>query len=283
MVKKCFKVCIITFICVLPVLLLGDIFYLKDGQVINGKMIKETRTHLFIKTAFTTYRVKRTNIKRIKSESRKMELFYIQMKDEQIIKGYLVDQDATKLYIKDTPASTKEKIILKKDVKQFSQSEIKPIYPFVLIRSGYYLLLNSKKSQLKNAPCYYLGGGVNIPWVQNAKFIIEGGYIRSESKKFNKMYLQLIPITMQFLYNMQFKYFAVNYRTGAGGVIIDYNDGKDLEQRGLSMIGTAGIHIERTLWSKHLFVNAGFEYNYITEFKAALHTIAFTGSFVYRF
>ena len=55
----------------------AEMVYLKDGQVISGKIISEDRVWITVKSKYQTVRFKRSEIKRIMYGDRKMEEIYI--------------------------------------------------------------------------------------------------------------------------------------------------------------------------------------------------------------
>jgi hypothetical protein len=133
----------------IPALLNAEFIYLKDGQVIQGAIIAEDAQFYTVKTKYQTRKIARDDVIRIMYGERKMERVYLLLNDGTRDGGYLVDQDAEKIILRDTETSPKERIVLKSKVKQMSSSEIIPLEPSLTFRGGIFLPFNSEGAKLK--------------------------------------------------------------------------------------------------------------------------------------
>lgn len=81
--------------------LFAETVYLKDGQILNGKILKEDDEAITIETRFQTKTIEKKYITRV-SYNISLEPVQIVTKDNDLIKGYLVLQDSTRVVYKKT-------------------------------------------------------------------------------------------------------------------------------------------------------------------------------------
>ncbi len=89
-----------------PLRLNSEIVYMKDGQILKGSIIREDRSTLIVKTRFQTRKIYRDHVKRILYGDREMESINILLKSGEILKGYLVDQDAKQVIFREKKDAT---------------------------------------------------------------------------------------------------------------------------------------------------------------------------------
>ena len=159
----------------------AEIVYTKDGQVIKGNIIRENRRYVYIKTKYQVKRIKRRLIKRILFGDREMERVFIVMNDGTTIRGYLIDQNSKKIYLRKDKNSAKETVILKRKVRQMSRDVLIPLEPDFSIRAGIFVPFMPTGSKLKLAPIFRGVFSFNLPWFNRTRLGIESGYVKSYS------------------------------------------------------------------------------------------------------
>ena len=97
--KRMFLAVLLLFFCISAAR--AEFIYLKDGQVLQGKIIGETQSEITVQTRFQVKKVSRNDITRIMYGERKMEKIFLLMNDGSTQTGFLVDQDAAQVIIRD--------------------------------------------------------------------------------------------------------------------------------------------------------------------------------------
>jgi hypothetical protein len=261
----------------------AETVYLKDGQVLDGKIIGETTSEITVRTKFMTKRINRDNILRIMYGERKMEKIYLLMNDGTTQTGFLVDQDASQVIIRDQENSPQERSIPKSTIRQMSNSDIVPLDPSIFIRSGVFAPLNSKGSKLKPSICYYAGSDITFQWIKNVRVMAEAGYSKNTSK--NKgLYMQFIPIQASASYDIVLaKNLHLWPKLAFGATVVDFNDGEGTKTRSFSFSGNAGSGLVYEVIDRHLFIGLWAEYSFIRDKSSNLHNFIGTAGVSYRF
>ncbi len=264
--------------------LYAEYLYLKDGQVIQGTIESEDAEGYTVKTKYQTKRIPRGDITRIMYGERKMEPIFLLMNDGSSKKGFLVDQDAEKIIIREKEDSPGEITVMKKDVRQISASEIVPLNPSVFVRAGWFLPLNSGGSKLKPAPVYFAGSDINFQYIANMRILLEAGYADCKSSNRN-LDMRFVPLILsaRYFYHIGSTSLSIIPGITAGVTLIDFNDGENSKYR--CFAGTAGCiaGIGYEIVRNTFFVEGYSDYLLMSDRKKMLHTVTASLSFSYRF
>jgi len=263
--------------------LFAEYVYLKDGQVIQGKIISEDQREITVQTKFQKKTIRRDEILRIMYGERKMEKIFMLMNDGTTRIGYKVDEDASQVLIRDKEDSPKESSIPKSTIKQMSSSEIVPLDPSIFVRGGVFGPVNSKGAKLKPAACVFVGSDLNFQWINNIRIYGEAGYSKNKSKHKN-LYMQFIPIHISAIYDFALSHnFHIMPRLGLGGTIIDFNDGEVSKTRSVAGSGTGGLGFVYEVMDRHLYVGLWGDYWAMRDKSSLLHGYSGTLGISYRF
>ena len=260
----------------------AEFLYLKDGQVIQGKIISEDAESYTVQTKYQTRRVNRTEVTRIMYGERKLERIYLLMRDGTKMDGYKVDEDAEKVLIREKEDSPREISISKKDIKQMSQTEIIPLNPSINARLGIFYPLNSQGSKLKPAIGIYLGSGMNFQLIKDTRINFEAGYAKNKSEH-SGLYMRFIPLTASMEKNINFGRLHLNPKFTLGGVILDYDDGETDPQREFAFLAGVGFSSAYEVIERTFFITFDIEYQLILDKKGKLHCLLPTLGASYRF
>ena len=260
----------------------AEIVYLKDGQVINGSIIAEDTDTLVVKTPYQTRRISRPDVLRIMYGERKMEKIYLLMRDGTTITGYLVDQDAEKVIIRDSEKSKEERSISKSGIKQMSGSEIVPLDPSVSVRAGILFPLSTGGSSLNPAPIILAGSDITFQWIKNVRVLAEVGYSRSTSEHKNQ-YMQFVPFLVSARYDFSVFSFHMVPSILLGTTMIDYDDGEGSKTRSFAFTAGAGCGLVYEIIDRHLYAGLYPEYYFMRDSADSLHSIGATLGVSYRF
>lgn len=262
----------------------AEYIYLKDGQVIQGTVESEDASGYKVKTKYQTRWISRGDVVRIMFGERKMEPIFLLMNDGSSKKGFLVDQDAEKIIMREKEDSPKEITVLKKDVKQTSGSEIVPLNPSINIRAGYFFPLNSGGSELVPSPAFFAGSDINFQYIKNTRILFEAGYINCESSN-DGLTMRFIPlmVSLKYYYSIGSTAFIVVPGISAGMTLIDYNDGENSEYRGFAGTAGCGLGLSYEIIRNNLYIDAGSDYLLFSDRKSMLHAVTGSLSVSYRF
>jgi hypothetical protein len=261
----------------------AEMIYLKDGQVVQGKIVGEGTTDITVQTQFQTKRISRNDILRIMYGERKMEKIYLLMNDGTTQTGFLVDQDASQVIIRDKEDSPKERTIAKSLIKQMSTSgEIVPLDPSISIRGGRFYPFNSKGAKLKPAAMIFGGSDFNLLFIKNTRFIAEAGWAKNKSKQ-KGVTMQFIPIQAGLIYDFSFSRFHIMPKATFGTCIIDFNDGEGGNERSFAFSSFAGIGLVYELAERHFYAGLWSSYAYMKDKSSYLHGVDVSLGFSYRF
>ncbi len=260
----------------------AEYLYLKDGQVIQGKIISEDAESYTVQTKYQTRRVNRSEVTRIMYGERKLERIYLLMRDGTKMDGYKVDEDAEKVLIREKEDSPREISISKKDIKQMSQTEIIPLNPSINARLGIFYPINSQGSKLKPSIGIYLGSGMNFQFIKDTRINFEAGFAKNESEHAG-LYMRFIPVTASIQKNINFGKLSFNPKFTIGGVILDYDDGETDPQREFAFLSGAGFSSAYEIVERTFFITFDAEYQLIFDKKGKLHCLLATLGASYRF
>ena len=261
----------------------AETVYLKDGQVLDGKIIGETTNEITVQTKFQTKKISRDNILRIMYGERKMEKIYLLMNDGTTQTGFLVDQDASQVILRDQENSSQERSVPKSSIKQMSNSDIVPLDPSIFARSGVFAPLNSKGSKLNPSICFFAGSDITFQWIKNVRVMAEAGYAKNTGKS-KGLYMQFIPIQASASYDIVLaSNLHVWPKIALGTTIVDFNDGEGTKTRSITFSGNAGSGIVYEAVDRHLYLGLWAEYSYIRDKSANLHCVIGTAGVSYRF
>jgi len=281
--KICFTCLSFLFFALFLNVAFAETVYLKDGQVLDGKIVGETTNEITVQTKFQTKRINRDNILRIMYGERKMEKIYLLMNDGTTQTGFLVDQDAAQVIIRDHENSPDEHSIPKSTIKQMSNSDIVPLDPSIFVRSGMFVPLNSKGAKLNPALCFFAGSDITFQWIKNVRVMAEAGYSKNTSS--NKgLYMQFIPIQASASYDIGLaKNLHLWPKIALGTTIINFDDGEGSKTRSITLSGNAGAGLVYEIVDRHLYMGVWAEYSYIRDKSANLHNVIGTAGVSYRF
>lgn len=262
--------------------LYAEYVYLKDGQVIQGKIIKEDQKEITIETKFQKKTVRRDDILRIMYGERKMEKIYLLMNDGTTRIVYKVDEDATQVIVREQENSSKEISIQKTDIKQMSASEIVPLEPSIFVRSGIFGPVNSKGAKLKPTIGFFAGSDLNFQWIKNVRILAEVGYAKNTSSH-DGLYMQFIPVQISGIYDIAFGKFHMMPRIGFGGTVIDFDDGETEKTRSFAGAALAGNGFIYEAVERHFYIGVWADYWLMRDKSSTLHGYCATLGASYRF
>lgn len=261
----------------------AEMIYLKDGQVVQGKIVGEGTNDITVQTKFQTKKISRNEILRIMYGERKMEKIYLLMNDGTTQTGFLVDQDASQVIIRDKEDSPKERTVAKTLIKQMSTSgEIVPLDPSIAVRGGVFYPFNSKGAKLKAAPIVFGGSDFNLQFIKNTRFIAEAGWVKSKSKQ-KGVTMQIIPIQAGLIYDFSYSRLHLMPKVTFGTSIIDFNDGEGDQERSFAFSSFSGLGLVYELAERHFYAGLWAEYAYMKDKSSYLHGMDVSLGFSYRF
>jgi len=261
----------------------AEIVYLKDGQVIRGTIISEDDLNITVKTQYQTKQIKRSQISRIMYGDRDLEEINILMNDGSIINGFLIDQDNKQVIIRKEKNNPKETVIEKTKIKQMSQKEIIPLQPQLSLKIGMFYPLSSKGGDFDPSLMFSGSIGTNLTAVKSSKMFLEGGYTKSKGKAGENIFLQIIPITLNFGYALPLSSIAISTRIGAGIAVVEFDDNLGTPKQGYDFVAMAGAGIEYELAKKTLILFVNADYMLVQEKETRLNSIVASIGFTYIF
>jgi len=299
MIKKTYRYSLV-FACLFSVTVIhAEVLYMKDGQVLNGAIVNETKEAIWFKTKYKTSKVLRSNILRVMYGERKLEKIYILMRDNRVVDAYLVDQDNEKVTIRLDQNKPEENKILKKDIKQMSPKRILPTMPALSLRAGYFLPINTADGANLQPDFMYLAGiGTRFFLIPNSRVIIEAGYVMNTSVFTDVdgneriLSLQTIPALVSINYRLNFSKFKKKnrskgdntkgiiaaesgntpahrwdliFRLGGGVSFMTFDNGEGEIFSGIKGTALAGIGISFEMAKSKFYVEIMNEFFYIPE------------------
>ncbi|MGL4370673.1 MAG: hypothetical protein ACRCUT_13525, partial [Spirochaetota bacterium] len=260
----------------------AEIIYLNDGQVITGAVIAENADELTVKTAYQTRKIKRSDVTRILYGERTMEKTYFLMNDGTTMTGFLVDQDAEKVIIREKEDSKEEKIISKKLIKQMSGSEIVPLEPSIVVKGGAFYVFNSGGASLKPSYLVTVGSDINFRWVHNMRVGADVGFSRCSGKS-DGLYMQFVPLLAGGTYDFAYSQFHIVPRLYLGMTMIDFDNGEGSSSRSFAFTADPGCGFVYEIAERHFYAGLWLDGSYMRDRSGALYGASGLVSRTYRF
>jgi sRNA-binding regulator protein Hfq len=226
---------------IIPRGLYPEIIYMKDGQILKGSIISEDKATITLKSRYQTRQIFREHIRRILYGDREMESINILLKNGTLLKGFLIDQDKTRVVFREERNSPREKTILKSNISQLSPEEILLLSPRVYVHTGYFFPFATGKTELSAGPLFMIGAGMNFIWVRNARVLLETGYTKSRGKENSDEYMEFIPVIAGIKYSIKFLYFNIVPKLGIGAGILQFNNGEGSSHRSYDLLTALGV------------------------------------------
>ncbi len=222
----------------------AEIIRLNDGQVLNGEIIARDKRFITVKTRYQTRKIARYDLASIEKEKTGLDRIYIFTRDNNVIAGFLVEQDSMQVEYKTNEGSSDTKTISKLDILQLSNEEIRPVdLEFSLKPCGFFPL-NSGGAKLEPAPAVLAGAGFSSMFIRNLRVSLESGYAHSENSKTPDRYLQAVPVTLSASYRLIVPLgIEITPKIGAGVSMFDFNNGEGDEFSSTLLTGTLGLQI----------------------------------------
>jgi hypothetical protein len=189
-----------------PGFLHAEILFLKDGSVLYGTIIKETDTHITftIKKKKVEKSYKRKDVLRVRYDDTELKTKFIYKKDGTFIKGFIVDEDAEKILIRENLYKMKEIPIQRMQISSISDKKLEKKKLFYIFK------LNDPSSQLA----------------------IEGdftGWVPMEMKKVGENWEKKIEIDILKKNDYQYRYIKNNNPDKTRFIKFKVKDGKLFE------------------------------------------------------
>jgi hypothetical protein len=130
--------CFAAMVCAMPGIVHAESVFFRDGNIVEGKVAKETDALIEIVTASGDNKtIKRADIIRVLYQNTYKDRRFLTKMDGSILKVYLVDEDGESYIVRDELFSAKEETIPKKDVDSISKR--KAPMAVSITRTGYYM------------------------------------------------------------------------------------------------------------------------------------------------
>ncbi len=253
---------------------LAEIISLHDGQVINGEIIQRGDGYITVKTKYQTRMIYTGEIKSIEKERSGLERVYILTRDNAVIPGYLVEEDALRVVYRDEPNSA-DKSISKLDVLKMSSEEIHAVDLEFRFMPGAFIPLNSGGAKLGPATSFTGSVGMNAMFLPRMRFLLEAGYAKSENDEpRHGRSLTVIPVTLSAAYRFPLtRRLEIAPRLGLGFAMLDYktDEGDELSTMCLSTV--AGFNLSFAFVPRRFYVGVFTDYMLLYDFSALLHTV----------
>jgi len=307
----------IIFFLVFAGLVRAEVLYLKDGQVLNGSIVKENDKFIWFKTKYKSSKFDRNKVVRVLYGQRELEKIYIQMKDERIIEAFMVDQDNKKVTIRLNKDSAKEDHILKSNIQQMSNERILVLRPAISLRTGYFIPLSTKSgADLQPTIMFMVGYGMRLLFIDNSRVMFEAGFAKNTSTftdvdgKSRELSLQTIPLIVNYMYKYNFSRFfgsskaakpkagsasqldstrAIWHRfdllgkIGMGASFLTFDDAEGEKLSGIKMTALGGLGVSYELLRRRLFTQILSEFFFVYDQGATLQALLLSFRLEYRF
>lgn len=256
---------------------------LKDGQIINGEILKKTEYSVIVKTPYQTRRIAMNEIVSIDREENKQERLFILTRDREIISGYLVEQDSLQVQYKTGPDDKIEKTISKLDILQMSSDEIRPVDLALGFRTGIFCPFHTGGSDLGVSPLFMADIGISSMMMRYLRFFMEVGYACPKNSDNNGRRMQIIPVTM----NCEYRFMApwkieISPRFGLGAAMADYNSGEKDEKGGTLFLTTTGVRFTYPVKKHRIYAGLFTDYNLMTDTSGMISAISCGACIEYR-
>lgn len=260
----------------------GEILYLKDGRVIWGDIVGEGKDGVTISSNGKQSVIAHDEIRRIMYGAHEPEQVYLFTVDRELIRGYVVDHDEKKIVYRQDPVSPEEKTILRDNILEISQNEIRPQDLEVYLKPAMFYPLDSGGAALKSAPMYLAGIAFSSLVRRDVRLALEFGYAESESAEHSGQAFRYIPITLSAMYPYRFYMFELIPRAGTGIGIVRFKSGEGEDLRGTALELHAGAGVLYKIRPRDLLAGVWLDYNLLFDGKNVLNSFIVGLSVNYR-
>ena len=255
----------------------AETVYLNNGMVMKGEITAERNDGITLKSENGETDIKQSEIKRILYGNSEMEKIFIVTNAGTTENGYMVDQDDSRIIIRENPSSPQEKAIPKKEIRQISRDETYPLDLELYLKPSFFKLFNSTAAYPGNAIFYSFGVSCNSMFGMDLRFMLESGYARFKNSSDSGRYLRIIPVTLGATYRFPFRYFNLLPKIGLGMAMMEFNTAEKKIYKSTGFQATAGAGIVREIVNR---VNIGLwtDYTFLSDGSGSLHgaTVSFT-------
>lgn len=102
----------------------AEFIFLKDGSILEGKVLSETNTQMKVNVDGTTRDIARNKILRVLFDAEFKKYVYLKKSDGKTVEGYIVDQDAENYTVREKLESPAEFPVEKKDIVAVSKEKL---------------------------------------------------------------------------------------------------------------------------------------------------------------
>lgn len=270
--------------CTLLSPLRADMVYLQSGEVLESVKISGANPSVTtVSVGGQTRQISNKDILRTRYGQDLMEKVYIQTESDEVIEGYLIEQETEHILIRRTKNSAAEEKIPKSLINKMSSKKIVPYYPEIGIAAGYRIFLNSGGSALKPAFAPTLSYALHPPWFKNMILFGEAGFADHQSSNPGQS-LQVIPASLNALLfaspwsrifgdNTKWsKRFVTGLRIGAGATMLRFTTGEGETLNQIAFFFSAGA-IEEFALTPWTTLALEVRYEGIMDKSAMLHSI----------
>lgn len=238
----------------------AEIVYLKDGTVLKGTITEEAKKGITLKVGDSERKIPHNDIRRVLYGNREMEEVFILAVDGKITRGYMVDQDENAVIVRDRRDSPVERTIPKKDIREISRDAIYPVDLEFYLKPAGFIPLDSGGADLGMTGLYAVGMGFNSMLAPNLRFMLEAGFLRSNSSSNAGQSLRIIPVTLSLAYGIVMERFSLVPRLGGGIGIAEFDTGEGDVMKSNLLEMTAGLGLVYRLSRRGISVGLWTEY-----------------------
>ncbi|MBV6493301.1 MAG: hypothetical protein LDLANPLL_01317 [Turneriella sp.] len=284
----------IIFFVIYPTSLFADILYLKTGEVLEAVKITETNANATVILEKGKPRhIPNKDVLRVRYGQDMMEKLYIQTESDEIIEGYLVDQESDYVLIRRKKALLAEEKIPKSAISKMSNKKIVSYYSEVGASFGYRAFLNSGGSKLKPAFAPSLFYAAHPPWFTNVIVLGEVGFAEHKSVNAGQS-LQVIPLSINALIfaapwsrvtdgNVKWtKRLKTALRVGVGTALLRFTTGEGEAPSQAVFFFTLGL-VEEFALTPWITLSLEARYEGLFDSAALMHSITPIFGLRYRF
>ncbi|TAL31037.1 MAG: hypothetical protein EPN93_18615 [Spirochaetes bacterium] len=252
---------------------LAEIISLHDGQVINGEIIQRGDGYITVKTKYQTRQINLGEVKSIEKERKGFERVYILTRENAVISGYLVEEDALRVVYREGQDAP-DKTLSKLNIVKMSGEEISPVDLEFRFMPGAFIPLNTGGSHLGPATSYMGSAGFNALFVPRMRLLLDAGYAKSVNGEHSERYLQVIPVIASAVYPFRAtSRLEIIPRLGLGFTRLEYYDGEKDELSTMAMTTVAGLSLSFSFVPRRFYLGLFADYMMLYDFSAALHAV----------
>jgi|GEM_PF-3185016 len=272
----------------------ADMVYLQTGEVLESVKIAGANPSVTtVSLNGQTRQINNKEILRTRYGQDLMEKVYIQTESDEVIEGFLIEQETDHVLIRRSKATIVEEKIPKSVINKMSGKKIVSYYPEIGIAAGYRIFLNSGGSALKPAFTPTLSYALHPPWFKNMILFGEVGFAEHQSSNQGQS-LQVIPASLNALlfaspWSRIFgdslkwsKRFVTGIRLGAGATMLRFTTGEGESINQLAFFFSAGA-IEEFAITAGTTLALEVRYEGIMDKSALLHSIVPAFQLRYRY